>query len=212
MSPLPNFTRQPSSARGEARRAAILDAAVEILEAEGFAALSTRKIAERARASKETIYHQFGDRHGLLEAIVLREAAATNERVRAALDAPDGAPVRPVLLLAVTGLLTLLTGSRSLALNRTAIAGIPAAPELAELLLAHGRHTTGPLFEALLARAHHEGELRCPDPADAFTILYGLAVRDAQIIGLLTATTWSRAAIEARADAAVELFYRLHTP
>ncbi|MEV6521707.1 TetR/AcrR family transcriptional regulator [Longispora sp. NPDC051575] len=210
MSPATRPARPASPARGEARLTAILDATVAILETEGYPGLSTRRIAELARASKETIYSRFGDRDGLLAAVILREAAATNEGLGAALHAPAGAPLRPALLAAVTGLLRLLTGPRSLALNRTAIAGLPAEPRLGGLLLAHGRHTTGPLFEAMLTRAHDEGELHCPDAADAFTVLYGLAVRDAQIVALLAGPTWDEATIGTRAAEAVELFYRLY--
>ncbi|WP_461119222.1 TetR/AcrR family transcriptional regulator [Saccharothrix stipae] len=193
-----------SHLRGEARREAVLDAALEILETEGLAGLTTRKVAERARASKETIYAHFGDRRGLLEALVLRQSAKTN----ALLD--DDRPVREILVDAVRALLTLLTDRRSLALNRAAIAEVPGNPELAGQLLAHGRDTTGPLFEAVLNRAHHAGELNCPDPADAFTVLFGLAVRDAQIKALLTAVEWDPADIDARTRQAVEHFYRLY--
>jgi AcrR family transcriptional regulator len=196
-----------SPARGAARREAILAAAAEILEHEGIAGMSTRRIAERARASKETIYAHFGGRRGLLEALVRRQSASTNERLRAAVDGP----VRATLEEAVRGLLTLLTGERSLALNRAAIAGVPADRDLAEVLFQAGRATTGPLFEAVLTRAYRDGELDCPDPADAFGVLYGLAVRDAQITALLgVERRWTGPAIRARATQAVDLFYRLY--
>ncbi|SDU23954.1 TetR/AcrR family transcriptional regulator [Jiangella alkaliphila] len=204
-------TTPRSTARGQAREDAILQAAGVVLERDGAAALSTRRVAEQARASKETIYARFGSRRGLLEALVLQQSTATNDLLRAALDAPADRPVRPVLEDAVAGLLTLLTGARSLALNRAAIAGVPADTDLAEVLYQRGRATTGPLFEALLARATASGELDCPDPAEAFGVLFGLAVRDAQITALLGGgPAWTRPMAEARATQAVALFYRLY--
>jgi AcrR family transcriptional regulator len=201
-------TATPSSpTRGAARREAILAAAAEILERDGIAGMSTRRIAERARASKETIYAHFGGRRGLLEALVQRQSATTNERLRTAADGP----VRAALEEAVRGLLTLLTGERSLALNRAAIAGVPGDRELAEVLFQSGRATTGPLFEAVLARAHRDGEMDCPDPAEAFGVLFGLAIRDAQISALLGAGgQWTPRAVRARAAQAVDMFYRLY--
>ncbi|GAA5040753.1 AcrR family transcriptional regulator [Thermocatellispora tengchongensis] len=200
-----------SPARGEARREAILAAAAQILESEGITAMSARRIAEQAHASKETIYAHFGGRRGLLEALVQRQSAETNRRLRSALDEPGGQPVRAVLEEAVRGLLTLLTGARSLALNRAAIAGVPGDRELADALYAAGRATTGPLFEALLAQAARDGELTCPDSVEAFGVLFGLAVRDAQITALLGAgKEWTQQAIQARAAHAVALFYRLY--
>lgn len=202
-----------SPSRGEAREEAILAAAAEILEQEGAAALSTRRVAERARASKETLYARFGSRRGLLEALVQRQSGCTNALLRAALDGPPGEPVRGVLVDAVSGLLELLTGARSLALNRAAIAGVPGDADLAGILYQRGRATTGPLFEALLARATEQGELDCPDPAEAFGVLYGLAVRDAQIAALLGAgPAWPAQAVRDRAADAVHLFYRLYRP
>jgi AcrR family transcriptional regulator len=202
-----------STARGDARRHAILEAAARLLERDGIAAMSTRRIAEQAHASKETIYAHFGGRRGLLEALVLRQSTDTNELLRAALDAPRTQPVRPALEAAIGALLTLLTGDRSLALNRAAIAGVPGDRELAEVLHVNGRATTGPLFEALLARATSRGEIACPDPAEAFGVLYGLAVRDTQIAALLgSGPDRGPRSIKARAAHAVDLFYRLYGP
>jgi AcrR family transcriptional regulator len=206
-------TPRRSSTRGDARRQAILDAAARILERDGIAAMSTRRIAEHAHASKETIYAHFGGRRGLLAALVLRQSTDTNQRLRAALDTPRTQPVRPALEEAIRSLLTLLTTPSSLALNRAAIAGVPGDRELAEVLHANGRATTGPLFEALLTRATERGELTCPDPADAFGVLFGLAVRDTQIAALLgTGPDRTPQDIETRAAHAIELFYRLYSP
>lgn len=88
---------------------------------------------------------------------------------------------------------------------------MPGDPELAEVLRANGRATTGPLFEALLAEATRRDEIACPDPAEAFGVLYGLAVRDTQIAALLgAALERTPQRIDARAADAVELFYRLY--
>lgn len=55
--------------RGEARRA-ILDAAGEIVAAEGVDGLSMRRLAARCGYALPTIYNHFGDKPGLLEALL----------------------------------------------------------------------------------------------------------------------------------------------
>lgn len=51
-------------------RAAILAAASEILLAVGIEGLSIRKVTERCGYTAPTIYHHFGDKNGLLDAVI----------------------------------------------------------------------------------------------------------------------------------------------
>ena len=201
---------RPRRGEGEARRAAVLDAAFELLVERGYAGCTTSAIAQRAGASKETLYSWFGDKAGLFAALIERQAEATNARVQAAL-AGDG-DVRTTLTDFAGGLLRLLLGERSVAINRAAIAELSTAPELAQRLLAHGRHRTGPLVESYLARQARLGRLRVDDPADAFRLLYGLIVQDSQIRVLLGEPPLGPAAITERAATAVDQFLTLTAP
>src|ERR671921_1783064 len=54
--------RSPGRPRSERAHRAILQAANELLESEGFAALSVEAIAERAGVSKATIYRRWPNR------------------------------------------------------------------------------------------------------------------------------------------------------
>ncbi len=100
---------------------------------------------------------------------------------------------------AATGLLDLLLGPASLALNCAAM----SSPQLADVLLQHGWHTTGPLVERYLAR------LGVGEPAEAFTLFYGLVVRDSQIRALLGEPPPTAAARRRRAEDAVDRFLHL---
>jgi AcrR family transcriptional regulator len=191
------------------RRHAVLDAALAELVERGYERASMLAIARRARASKETLYAWFGNKEGLFMALVRQQSLATNQRIEAALDADDGGGDPAVTLTAVArGLLHLLVSDTSLALNRAAM----AAPELAATLLAQGRHTTGPLVERYLARAHAEGWLSADDPADAFRLLYGLVVEDTQIRALLGENPPAAAELDRRATRAVRRFLALTAP
>lgn len=205
--------RAASSRRGEARRQALLDAAAELLVESGYAALSTRQVAARAQASKETLYAHFRDKRGLLEALVAREAEAINAALRTGLEEPAARPLRTVLEEAVGHLIALLTGPRSVAINRAAIAALPADPELAEILSTKGRGRTGPLFQELLAEAGRRGELAIDSPQEAFEELVGLALRDSQVRALLgKGPAWTDGAIGHRAQRAVTALYMLYAP
>ena len=56
----------PASRDREARMRAMTDAAVALFSEEGYAAVSTRRIAERAGCSETLLFRYFGDKRGLL--------------------------------------------------------------------------------------------------------------------------------------------------
>ncbi|OJF12768.1 TetR/AcrR family transcriptional regulator [Couchioplanes caeruleus] len=196
---------RPRAGEQAARRQAALDAALAELVAHGLDGTTMQAVAARAGCSKESLYAWFGNRDGLLSALIRRQAEQVNTAVAAALDRPT--QPRTTLVAIAENLLHLLTSDASLALNRAAMANA----ELAALLLRHGRHTTGPLVEAFLARLAGEGRLRVDDPADAFRLLYGLVVRDAQIRALLGEPPASADRLRADARVAVDRFLALTT-
>jgi AcrR family transcriptional regulator len=61
--------RRRLQSRSEARRA-ILDATEALLVGEGYARFSMRKLADRCGYTAPTIYHYFGDKVGLLDALL----------------------------------------------------------------------------------------------------------------------------------------------
>jgi hypothetical protein len=77
------------------------------------------------------------------------------------------------------------------------------------VLLAQGRHRTGPIVEAYLARLAAAGRLRIDDPADAFQLLYGLVIQDLQIRVLLGEAPPPPTALAAQARTAVDRFLAL---
>lgn len=86
--------RQPRQARALATRAAIFEAAAQILETEGEARFNTNRVAERAGVSIGTLYQYFGSKQAIL-AVMAREENARNREALAAHVAAGGAsPVR----------------------------------------------------------------------------------------------------------------------
>jgi AcrR family transcriptional regulator len=67
-------TGSPLTTRGRATRERIVTTASELIRARGVADTSLDDIIARAGASKSQLYHYFGDRSGLLRAVVERNA------------------------------------------------------------------------------------------------------------------------------------------
>lgn len=201
---------RPRAGEQAERREAVLDAALEMLAERGYAGATMGALAARAGVSKESLYTWFGDKRGLFGALVRRQAEAVDGALPDRLD-PEADP-RLVLRGVAEGLLRLLLGPESLAVNRAALGELPASGELAAELLAQGRRRSGPLVEEYLAGQHERGRLSVDDPAEAFGTLYGLVIQDSQIVALLGEPPLGRRARRARAERAVERFLRLYAP
>lgn len=71
----------------------VLDAAIDLIAAEGPDAVSMREVARRANVSHQAPYHHFTDRAGIFAAIAAEGFEVLAERFRAVL-ADDPAPAR----------------------------------------------------------------------------------------------------------------------
>ena len=135
------------------RQNAVLECALGLLVEGGEKALTTAGVARAANCSKESLYKWFGDRDGLLAAVIAHQA----QKVRFP-DEMAGGPetVRERLVLFGTDLLAVLAGDPSLALNRLAIGQSNRdAAHLGQLLLKYGRGR-------IERRAHAVLETRTP--------------------------------------------------
>jgi AcrR family transcriptional regulator len=97
--------RNPKQARARATVDAVLEAAFQILEAEGLARLTTSRIAERAGVSIGTLYQYFPDREAILLAMGQRQSDAMREKITSIiLDAPEAGGVRAIIRALMHGL------------------------------------------------------------------------------------------------------------
>ncbi len=202
----PSKRGRPRAGEQAERKAKVLEAAFEELFEHGYERVTMLGIAKRAGSSKETLYSWFGNKEGLFTAMITTNGDESAERVGGAL-AGDGEP-RETLVGYAVGLLMLLTGERSVALNRAAM----PSPDLAKILLASGRMRVGPIVETYLARLAELGVIEIESPSEAFTLLYGLTIQDTQIRVLLGDRAPSKAEVLTRANLAVDRFFELTGP
>jgi AcrR family transcriptional regulator len=83
--------KQPAQQRSMDRVAQILDAAGVLVAEQGYAAITTSRIARRARVPPGTLYEFFADKRAVVHAAAARNLERFGERVAAALaqDTPD---------------------------------------------------------------------------------------------------------------------------
>lgn len=149
--------------------------------------LSTANIAARANCSKETIYNWFGNRDGLLAALVeaqgeaglvaLEKAAGMN-----ATKAPDAAEN---LIGFCAALLDFLTGEANVLVLRVVIGDLAGTNFRAQNAL-HGRQQKiEALAVGLLEQARAKNLLDFDDTAQVYATLYGLLIAGSQMQSIL---------------------------
>lgn len=193
------------------RQNEVLASALRLLVEGGEKALTTAALARAANCSKESLYKWFGDRDGLLAAIVAHQAAKVRVPAERA-GALSATEFRDRLVIFAEDLLTVLAGDTSLALNRLAIshASRDGAP-LGRLLLERGRERIATRARVLLEAGRAERHVAFDDATEAYRTLYGLIVRDAHNRWLLGETPQAAEPdFRARARRAVDQFLALH--
>lgn len=190
------------------RQNAVLEQALKLLVDGGEKALTTSGLARAANCSKESLYKWFGDRDGLLAAMIAYQASKvrTFERSGGRLTADL---LREHLETFGRDLLEVLSGEVSLALNRLAIGQASRdGSKLGRLLIEHGRRQIDRRAIGLMEAGRRAGLLRFPDADSAYHTLYGLIVSDLHVRMLLGEKGLRDNARQA--ERAVEAFLLLH--
>jgi AcrR family transcriptional regulator len=194
------------------RRRAILGAAFEVLMEQGYAGAGTLEIATRAKVSKRELYAEFGNKAGILEALIATTAARMQAPL--ALPAPDTpAALSTVLVTYGATALAELCHPAAIAINRLAAAEAGKSSEIGRILDKTGREPNRKALTAMLGTAQRTGLLGAGDPdrigGEFFSLLFGdLPLR----LMLGTAVAPGAAEIEHRAKAATEALLKLHPP
>jgi len=153
--------RRRSQQREDARRA-IIDATEALLVEEGYERFSMRRLAARCGYTAPTIYHHFGDKQRLLDAVVEARFRLVLERIRRVRRYPDPADtVRAILLELVRFGVENPSHYRLLAMAR--------APESSEPESAQKAQDE---MRGHLAELAEQGRLAVEDPEQAASFLW----------------------------------------
>jgi AcrR family transcriptional regulator len=172
--------RIPDADRPE-RRGLILDAAVELFLADGYASTSIDAVASRCSASKSTVYAYFTDKAGLFTAAVERLHNTIDDSV------DDDAPLAAVAAAMVTNLLS----DEAIGLHRLIIGESQRFGALARAFYAAGPQRS---IERLLASLRRsEPQAPTADAERLYSLLLGERHRR-RLLGLEHAPTSAQAA------------------
>ena len=168
------------------RRRSIEEAAYALIDEKGYDNISMLAIAKRAKASNETLYRWYGDKKGLFQAMVIRNA----DEVYASLVEDLDRQRDPMQILEDISLklLRLLTSDRAIALNRAAAAD--ASGELGIALSKVGRERVLPLISKVLGQIKDQGTFSDLSLDEVTRLYMSLLIGDLQIrraIGVMPA-------------------------
>jgi TetR/AcrR family transcriptional repressor of mexJK operon len=147
------------------KRRAILDAAVRLFCALGYARTSVDDIAAEAGVGKQTVYGHFGDKQRLFLAAV-EEARAALRADQADLVTDTGDP-RADLTEVGQRILEVALSPTVSALHRLTIAELPHHPELQRAWREGAEPTVDHALVSYLRACHAAGTLSVPDPVRA---------------------------------------------
>lgn len=196
------------------RQAQVLEAALALLVAGGEKAITTAGLARAANCSKESLYKWFGDREGVLSAMIAYQASKVRvPSVATAINRSRDAFVSDFEAFG-KDLLTVLSGQTSLALNRLAIGQVSAHDsELGDMLVSKGRSAVASRAKTLLEAARRAGHVRFDETQEAFNTFYGLLVGDFHVrmmLGEKLGELRDDIALNDHVKAAITKFMRLY--
>lgn len=195
--------KQPRQARSRATFGAILDAAARILVAEGYAGLTTNRIAEVAGVGIASLYEYFPGKEAVIAALAERELEGFVERVASHLPTVVAKGGRDGLqhLFEVT----VSEVAAQAALYRVLLREIPFVPTLPGVLRLQGRAFS----YARAASAEAQSTIRLPDFERDTWLIWQMTYNTLLEIGFGQHAEAERAAL---VDALVRLVARMLYP
>ena len=168
----------PDTLRLDRRRAAIICAARYLFVEQGYERTTLAEIVTRAGGSLATIYKLFGNKDGLLEAVILENVVSGEVLVREA-EAFRLSPAETLRRIA-EGLHEHFLDPQVIALVRIVIARSISEPQFARRFFERTAHRTRDAIAALFARWQADGVAMNGSPEFLSEMFMGLFVSDLQ--------------------------------
>jgi AcrR family transcriptional regulator len=161
-------TRQPAADR----RKAILAAARDVFLERGYANASIDAVVERSGGSKATVYQLFGNKEGLLAALVAEGAEELAHLVEAL---PHDGGLEESLRMFGRGYLNLVLRPERLGLFRLVVGECSRVPELGDVFYRSGPQSCGKGMTRFFSSIMERGLIKRTDPERAaFQFIHAL--------------------------------------
>jgi AcrR family transcriptional regulator len=158
-------TNSTETARGDAKRRAILDVAGEVFRTQGYAAASMSEIAAKVGGSKGTLYNYFRSKEELFSAFITgtcQELAASYFDILPPIG--EGKPVRESLVDLGVNLMDFLQTPAIVAMHRLVTAEVGRFPEIGAIFYEAGPKNGERRFAQYFERAIADGRFPAGDP------------------------------------------------
>lgn len=194
----------PQSSAGDRRRQAMIEAAYELFMQKGYASVSVDDVIRVAGGSKSTLYKFFGNKAGLLRAVI--SALADDMLDRFDIEFHAARTPRESLLRIGGALADLALSANAIDQFRHAVAHARTFPDVSRLWFEAGPQRTIEGIAHFLEREHAAGRLHVEDPLRAAWFFGAMVIfRDnmALLVGLPPVTP---SELHANVERAVDVF------
>jgi AcrR family transcriptional regulator len=148
--------------RGEQRRQALIDAALEVFLEQGYERASIEEVMRRVGGgSKASLYSYFGNKEGLFWEVLSIQCDRFMQDLRMPTQADDN--LEETLAAVARRFLKQISGPVARKLFRVVIAEAERFPELAERFYERGAQSIREMLGLYLARQCEAGRLQCED-------------------------------------------------
>jgi len=159
---------------GMKRRSAMIDAAYTLFIEKGYASVSVDEIIRASGGSKSSLYKYFGDKEGILKAVI--ESLADEFLREFHLEFPSGKTPREALNRIGMVMVDLALSEKAINQHRHAVSHARAFPDVAKLWYESGPNRTFDGLSEYLGQETAAGRLRIPDPRRAAWLFAGMII------------------------------------
>ncbi len=196
--------RKTSKSAAERRRQAMMEAAYELFIEKGYVAVTVDEIIQRSGGSKSTLYKFFGNKEGILGAVI--EALANEMLGEMQVGILSDRPLREGLERMGFTVGRLALSANAINQYRLAIANVAVFPDLARLWFDKGPGTTFNGIAEYLKKEVAIGRLDIENPAIAAQFFLGMIICKDNILMSIGDAGPSDIDLKAIVKAAVDVF------
>lgn len=193
-----------SNTAGEKRRKAIIEAAYSLFIERGYASVSIDDIIRVSKGSKSSLYKFFGNKEGILKAVV--ESLADDMLREFHFEVPTARNTREALTHIGMVLVDLALSENAINQHRHAVSHARVFPDVAKLWYEAGPKRTMDGIADFLKKETEEGRLRVPDPARAALFFAGMIIFHENMRQLVCLPRAKRSELKEMVSEAVEVF------
>jgi AcrR family transcriptional regulator len=189
---------------GENRRKAMIEAAYSLFIEKGYASVSVDDIIRVSKGSKSSLYKFFGNKEGILKAVV--ESLADEMLHQINVEFPSGGTPREALNRIGMVLVDLALSDNAINQHRHAVSHAKAFPDVAKLWYESGPKRSFDGIAYFLEKETAAGRLRIADPGRAALLFTGMIIFHDNMRLLVCLPRSKRSELKEMVSEAVEVF------